>query len=176
MAGKHRASKTERRPTEAYVWLGTGVVALAFGVALTAGPGVAHADTDSAAGGSRVSPSPGNSAPTTSIRTAISAQSVKTSTYSSTPAPAGGEKTATSIASSRETVVRKQNPAVTGGNNPGPGPTLAETVIGLNQGDLGVISGIPGLSAVKDIPFIELGGGGGGLLSKIARALSGGRF
>jgi hypothetical protein len=93
---------------------------------------------------------------------------VNTSTYSSTPKLAGDEKSATSIVSTNERVVRRQNPAVTGDNNPGPGPTLSETVIGLNQGDLGVISGIP------DIPFIELGGGGGGLLSKIAGALSGG--
>ena len=55
-------------------------------------------------------------------------------------------------------------------------PTLAEAVIGLNQGDLGAISGIPGLEAANNIPFIELGGGGGGLLSKIAGALSGGLF
>ena len=176
MAGKHRVKKTERRQTEAYVWLGTGAVSLALGVALTGGSGVAQADTTSSAGsGPRVSP-PGNSAAATSIRTTISAQSVNTSTHSSTPAAAGGEERATSIVSSRESVVRKQDPAVTGDNNPGPGPTLAETVIGLNQGDLGVISGVPGLEAAKDIPFIELGGGGGGLLSKIAGALSNGMF
>jgi hypothetical protein len=175
MAGKHRAEKTQRLQTEAYVWLGTGAITLALGVALTGGSAVAQADTTNSAGsGPRVSPSPGNSAATTSIRTTISAQSVNTSTHSSTPAAAGGEERATSIVSTRESVVRKQNPAVTGDNNPGPGPTLAETVIGLNQGDLGVISGIPGLEAVKDIPFIELGGGGGGLLSTIAGALSGG--
>jgi hypothetical protein len=168
MAGKHRAKKTQRRQTEAYVWLGTGAVSLALGVALTGGSGVAHADTtNSTVSGSRVSP-PGSSAATTSIPTTISAQSVNTSTYSSTPKLAGDEKSATSIVSTNERVVRRQNPAVTGDNNPGPGPTLSETVIGLNQGDLGVISGIP------DIPFIELGGGGGGLLSKIAGALSGG--
>jgi len=172
MAGKHRAKKTQRRQNEAYVWLGTGAVSLALGVALTGGSGVAQADTTSSAGsGSRVS-SPGSAA-TTSIRTTISAQSVNTSTHSSTPKLAGGEETATSIVSTTESVVRKQDPAVTGDNNPGPGPTLAEIANGLNQGDLGVISGIPGLEAVNDIPFIELGGGGGGgLLSKIAGALS----
>jgi hypothetical protein len=170
MAGKHRAKKTQRRQTEAYVWLGTGAVSLALGVALTGGSGVAHADTtNSTVSGSRVSP-PGNSAATTLIRTTVSAQSVNTSTHSSRPKLAGDEKTATSIVSTNESVVRNQNRAVTGDNNPGPGPTLAETVIGLNQGDRGVISGIPGL----DIPFIELGGGGGGLLSTIAGALSGG--
>ncbi len=63
-------------------------------------------------------------------------------------------------------MVRKQSPAVTRGKNPGPRPTLAETLVG----------GISGLDAAKGIPFIELGGGGGGLLSKIARALSGGKF
>ena len=165
MAGKHRAKKPERRQTEAHVWLGTGAITLALGVALAGGSGVAQADTTSSAGsGPRVSPSPGNSAATTSIRTTISAQSVT------------GEERATSVVSTRESVVRKQNPAVTGDNNPGPGPTLAETVIALNQGDPEVLSGIPGLEAIKDIPFIELGGGGGGLLSKIAGALSKGMF
>ncbi len=177
MAGKHRAKKTERRQTEAYVWLGTGAMTLALGVALTGGSGVAQADTTSSAGsGPRVLPSPGNSAATTSIRTTISAQSVNTSTHSSTPAAAGGDKRATSIVSTRESVVRAQDPAVTGDNNPGPGPTLAETIIGLNNGDPEAISGIPGLEAVKDIPFIELGGGDGGLLSKIVGALSKGMF
>jgi hypothetical protein len=176
MAGKHRAEKTQRLQTEAYVWLGTGAITLALGVALTGGSGVAQADTTSSAGsGPRVSPAPGNSAATTSIRTTISAQSVNTSTHSSTPKLAG-EESATSIVSTRESVVRNQDPAVTGDNNPGPGPTLAETVIGLNQGDPEVISGLPGLEAVKDIPFIELGGGGGGLLSTIAGALSNGMF
>ena len=176
MAGKHRA-KTERRQTEAYVWLGTGAITLALGVALTGASGVAQADTTNSAGsGPRVVPKPGNSAATTSIRTTVSAQSVRTSTLTSTPAAAGGEQRATSVVSTNESVVRKQNPAVTGDNNPGPGPTLAETVIGLGQGDPGAIAGIPGLGAVKDIPFIELGGGGGGLLSKIAGALSGGMF
>jgi hypothetical protein len=171
MAGKHRATKTQRRQTEAYVWLGTGAVSLALGVAVTGGSGVAHADTtNSTVSGSRVSP-PGNSAATTRIPTTISAQSVNTSTYSSTPKLAGDEKTATSIVSTNERVVRNQDQTpLIFHNNPGPGPTFAETVIGLNQGDRGVISGIPGL----DIPFIELGGGGGGLLSTIAGALSGG--
>jgi hypothetical protein len=161
MAGKHRAKLTQRRQTEGYVWLGTGAVTLALGVALTGGSGVAQADTTP----------PGNSAATTSIRTTISAQSVNTSTDSSMPKLAGDEETATSFVSTNESVVRNQdqNPLIFH-NNPGPGPTLAETVIGLNQGDRGVISGIPGL----DIPFIELGGGGGGLLSNIAGALSGG--
>ena len=177
MAGKHRAKKTERRQTEAYVWLGTGAITLALGVALTGGSGVAQADTTSSVGsGPRVLPSPGSSAATTSIRTTISAQSVNTSTHSSTPAAAGGEETATTVVSTRESVVRNPNPPVTGDNNPGPGPTLAETIIGLNQGDPAAISGIPGLEAVNDIPFIELGGGGGGLLSKIAGALSKGMF
>ena len=169
MAGKHRVKKTERRQTETYVWLGTGAITLALGVALTGGSGVAQADTTSSAGsGPRVSPSPGNSAATTTIRTTISAQS-----NTSTPKLAGGEETATSIVTTRQSVVRNQdqtplvfrdNPLIFH-NNPGPRPTLAETVIGL-----------PGLGAVHDIPFIELGGGGGGLLSKIAGALSGGMF
>src|SRR5258708_38239822 len=126
MAGKHRAKKTQRRQTEAYVWRGTGAVTLALGVAVTGGSGVAHADTtNSTVSGSRVSP-PGNSAATTLIRTTISAQSVHTSTHSSTPAVAGGEEGATSTVSTKEAVVRNPKPAVTGDNNPGPGPTLAE--------------------------------------------------
>jgi len=175
MAGKHRA-KTQRRQPEAYVWLGTGAVSLALGVALTGGAGVANADTaNSSSSGSRVS-SPGKSGPTTSIRTTISAQSVNTSTHSSAPKPTGTDRSATSVVKSSESVVRKQNPTATGSDGGGPSPTLAETVIGLNQGDLSVISKIPGLEATKNIPFIELGGGGGGLLSKIAGALSGGMF
>lgn len=177
MAGKHRA-KTQRRQPEAYVWLGTGAVSIALGVALTGGAGVANADTaSSSSSGSRVS-SPGKSGPTTSIRSTISAHSVNTSTHSSAPKPtgAGTERSATSVVKSSESVVRKQNPTATGSDGGGPSPTLAETVIGLNQGDLGVISKIPGLEATKNIPFIDLGGGGGGLLSKIAGALSGGMF
>ncbi len=163
MAGKHRA-EVEQRNSAAYVWLGPGAAALALGAALSGGVGVAHADTTG--NGSR------NSGPTTTIRTTVSAQSVKTGTYSSSAAPkpaADGART-TSVVNTRESVVREQNPAITGDNNPGPGPTLAETVIGLNNGDLGVISRIPGANS---IPFIDLGGGGGGgLLSKIAGALS----
>ncbi len=176
MAGRHRA-KTQRRQPEAYVWLGTGAVSIALGVALTGGSGVANADTaSSSSSGSRAS-SPGKSAPTTSIRTTISAHSVNTSTHSSTPKPTGPDKSATSVVKSSESVVRKQNPTATGSDGGGPSPTLAETVIGLNQGDLGVISKIPGLEATKNIPFIDLGGGGGGgLLSKIAGALTGGMF
>jgi hypothetical protein len=176
MAGKHRAKAP--RHAAAYAWLGTGAASLALGAALTGGVSVAHADTTgSTVSGSRVSPA-GKSAPTTSIRTTISAQSVNTSTHSSRPTakPAGDEKSATSVVSTKNSVVRDQNPAVTGDNNPGPSPTLAEAAIGLNNGDLGVISKIPGLEPLKNIPFIELGGGGGGLLSTIAGALSGGMF
>jgi hypothetical protein len=98
-------------------------------------------------------------------------------TSPSTSAAAGrGEERATSVVTTRESVVRKQGSAVTGDNNPGPGPTLAETIIGLNNGDPEAIAGIPGLEGLKDLPFIELGGGGGGLLAKIAGALSGGMF
>jgi len=49
-------------------------------------------------------------------------------------------------------------------------------VLGLNNNDPALTSGIPGLGAAPNIPFIELGGGGGGLLSHIAGALSGGLF
>ena len=41
------------------------------------------------------------------------------------------------------------------------------------QNDQGLTSGTPGLNFAPDIPFIEFGGGGGGLLAKL---LSGGLF
>jgi hypothetical protein len=177
MAGKHRA-KTTGRQTEVYAWLGTGAVTLALGAALAGGSGVASADTASTtATGPRVSP-PGN-ASTTAIRTTISAQSTNTSTHSPKPkpTPVGGERSATSVVSSKDSVVRNQNPAVTGDHNPGPSPTLAETAIALNNGDLGTLAQVPGLGAINNIPFIDLaGGGGGGLLSKIAGALTKGMF
>jgi hypothetical protein len=165
MAGKHRAKQTARRKAEAYSLVGTGAITLGLGIAFTAGSGVAQAE-------------PTASGTTTTIRTTISAQSVNTSTYSSVPAvakrAAAGEGPLTSVVISKDSVVRQQNPAVTGDDNPGPSPTLAENLIGLGQGDVGLTTGIPGLDAAPSIPFIELGGGGGGLLSKIAGALSGG--
>ena len=164
MAGKHRAKK---RPAEAYVWLGTGAMTLGLGVALAAGSGVAQADTTNASvGGSRVTPSPGSSAATTSIRTTISAQSVNTSTNSSTPVVAG-EENATSIVTTSDSVVRQMDSADTGDNDAGGDSTLAGDLLGLNNPD----SGILGVDAGPSIPFIELGGGGGGLLSRIAGAL-----
>ena len=180
MAGKHRASNTARRHTEAYALLGTGAITLGLSVALTTGSGVAAADsTNSTVSGSGVLPSSGSQPRTTTIRTTISAQSVNTSTYSSVPGAETGtpeEQQATSVVTTRDSVVRQQNPAVTGDNNPGPAPTLAETLVGAGQNDQGLTSGIPGLNSAPDIPFIELGGGGGGLLSRIAGALSGGLF
>jgi len=176
MAGKHRAKKATHRQTDAYVWLGTGAITLGLGVALAGGSGIAQADTtNTVVSGPRVSPSPENSAATTSIRTTISAQSVDTSTHSSTPVIAG-EENATSIVTTKDSVVRQMNPADTGDNDAGPAPTLTETVLGLNNNDPALTSGIPGLDAAPNIPFIELGGGGGGLLSRIAGALSGGLF
>lgn len=164
MAGKHRAKK---RQPEAYVWLGTGAMTLGLGVALAAGSGVAQADTTNASvGGSRVTPSPGSSAATTSIRTTISAQSVNTSTNSSTPVVAG-EENATSIVTTNDSVVRQMDPADTGDNDAGGDSILAGDLLGLNNPD----SGILGVDAGPSIPFIELGGGGGGLLSTIAGAL-----
>lgn len=180
MAGKHRASNTARRQVEAYALLGAGAITLGLGAALTTGSGVAAADsTNSTVSGSGVLPSNDGQARTTTIRTTISAQSVDTSTLSSAPGEATGtpeEKQATSVVTTRDSVVRQQNPAVTGDNNPGPGPTLAETLIGAGQNDQGLTAGIPGLNSAPDIPFIEIGGGGGGLLSRIAGALSGGFF
>ena len=161
MAGKHRAKKHQ---SEAYVWLGTGAMTLGLGVALAAGSGVAQADTTNASvSGSRVTPSPGRSAATTSIPTTVSAQSVSTSTHSSTPEVAGEEQ-ATSIVSTKESVVRQMTPADTGDNDPRKDPTVVSQLLGLANND-------PGLGVGPDIPFIELGGGGGGLLSKIAGAL-----
>ena len=163
MAGKHRAKK---RQPEAYVWLGTGAMTLGLGVALAAGSGVAQADTTNASVGGCVTPSPGSSAATTSIRTTISAQSVNTSTNSSTPVVAG-EENATSIVTTNDSVVRQMDPADTGDNDAGGDSTLAGDLLGLNNPD----SGILGVDAGPSIPFIELGGGGGGLLSTIAGAL-----
>jgi hypothetical protein len=168
MAGKHRARTTARRHTEAHVLLGTGAITLGLGIALTTGSGVAAADSNNSGN----SPSSGNQPPTTTIRTTISAQSVNTSTL--LPGAVNGssdEGQSTSVVTTRDSVVRQQNPAVTGDNNPGPGPTLAETLIGGGQTDQGL--GIPGLNSAPQIPFIELGGGGGGLLSKL---LGGGLF
>ena len=162
MAGKHRAKK---RQPEAYVWLGTGAMTLGLGVALAAGSGVAQADTTNASVGG-VTPSPGSSAATTSIRTTISAQSVNTSTNSSTPVVAG-EENATSIVTTNDSVVRQMDPADTGDNDAGGDSTFAGDLLGLNNPD----SGILGVDAGPSIPFIELGGGGGGLLSTIAGAL-----
>jgi hypothetical protein len=138
---------------------------LGLGVALAAGSGVAQADTTNASVGG-VTPSPGSSAATTSIRTTISAQSVNTSTNSSTPVVAG-EENATSIVTTNDSVVRQMDPADTGDNDAGGDSTLAGDLLGLNNTD----SGILGVDAGPSIPFIELGGGGGGLLSRIAGAL-----
>ena len=173
MAGKHRATKSERRQTEAYVWLGTGAITLGLGVAIAGGSGVAQAEpTNSEVSGSGVAPSQGNSAGTTTIRTTVSAQSVNTSSPSSTPAVVedenAGEEQATSVVTTKDSIVRQQDPAETGDNDAGPAPTLTETLLGLNNNDPALTSGIPGLDAAPNIPFIELGGGGGGLLSRIA--------
>ena len=171
MTGKHRT----KRQTAAYVWLGMGAITLGLGAALAAGSGVAQADiTGWTVNGSRVSPSPGNSAATTSIRTTLSAQSVHTSTYSSTPVDAGVD-TPTSIVSTKESVVRQLSPADTGDNDPRGDSTLTSRLLGPGNDGLGLPSGIPGLGAAPSIPFFELGdGGGGGLLSTLAGALSGG--
>lgn len=176
MAGKHRATTTPRPHAEAYALLGAGAITIGFGIALTTGSGVAAADsTNAEVSGSSLSPSSGNQPRTTTIRTTVSAQSVNTSTL--VPGSESGtpeEKPATSVVTTRDSVVREQNPAVTGDNNPGPAPTLAETLIGSGQNDQGL--GLPGLNSAPEIPFIPLGGGGGGLLSTIAGALSGGLF
>ncbi len=165
MAGKHRAKK---RQAEAYVWLRTGAVTLGLGVALAAGSGVAQADSTNASvvgSGVGVTPSQDSSAATTSIRTTVSAQSVNTSSHSSTPV-VPGEDGATSVVRTSESVVRQMDPADTGDNDAGDSG-LASDLLGL--GDPG--SGILGGGAGPSIPFIELGGGGGGLLSRIAGAL-----
>lgn len=176
MAGKHRAKKTERRQSGAYALLGTSAVTLGLGVAFTLGSGVAQAEpNNSTVGGSSGIESPGRSAETTAIRTTISAQSVSTSTHSFSPAVGDDEEQATSVVITKDSVVRQMDPAVTGDNNPGPSPTLTESLVDHAQGDQsGLTSGIPGLDVAPYIPFIELGGGGGGLLAKIASALSGG--
>jgi hypothetical protein len=58
------------------------------------------------------------------------------------------------------------NPADTGDNDAGDSG-LASDLLGFNNSG----SGILGVDAGPSIPFIELGGGGGGLLSRIAGAL-----
>ncbi|WP_123029630.1 hypothetical protein [Mycolicibacterium stellerae] len=164
MAGKHRAQK---RQAEAHVWLGAGAVTLGLGVALAAGSGVAQADsTNVSVAGSGDTPAPGSSsAATTSIRTTISAQSVNTSTRSSTPVVAG-EENPTSKVTTTESVVRQMDPADTGDNDAADSG-LASDLLGLGDSD----SGILGIGGGPSIPFIELGGGGGGLLSRLAGAL-----
>lgn len=180
MAGKHRATSTSRPHTETYAWLCGGVMTLGLGIALTTGSGVAAADrTNSEVSGSGVSPSSGSQPWTKTIRTSINAQSVNKSTYASVPeteSGTSGEEQPTSVVSFRDSVVREQNLAGTGDNDSAPAPTLAETLIGAGQNAQGLTSGIPVLNSAPDIPFIELGGGGSGLLSKIAGALSGGLF
>jgi hypothetical protein len=161
MTGKHRA---EKRQPGAYVWLGTGVMTLGLGVALATGSGVAQADTtNESVSGSGVMPSPGKSEATASIRTTISAQSVSTSTHSSRPEVAG-EESATSVVSTKDSVVRQMDPADTGDNDAGGDSSITRELLGLSNND-------PGLGIGPGIPFIELGGGGGGLLSTIVGGL-----
>lgn len=146
--GRHRAP---RRSTGLHAWLGTGVVALGVGAALTAGAGVAQADTGS---GPRVSPSgPG---PQTTIRTIVRATTI-TSESASTP-----------FVSTKDSVVTKPGPADIGDNDddsPTGLPSLSSQLVVMENG-------VPGLENVPSVPFLELGGGG--LLSKIAGVLSGG--
>lgn len=176
MVGKHRAKKTGRLQTEAYTLLGAGAVALGLGAALTAGTGVAQADPNNAAvSGSGAGSSTGSGPGTTTIRTTVSAQSVNTSTHSTTPADntEGGapQDVGTSVVTTKDSVVREANsvPEFAGDNDEGPPPTLREALLGqADQNPEGL--GIPGFDAAPNIPFIELGGGGG-LLSKIAGAL-----
>jgi hypothetical protein len=170
MAGKHRARTTARRHIEAYALLGTGAITLGLGVALTTGSGVAAADSTNSA----VSGSSGSEPPTKIITTTISAQSVNTSTYGSAPGAETGppnEEQGTSVSTSSDRRVRELPSAVTGDNNPGPGPTIAETLTGLGQNDQGLTAGIPELNVAPNLPIIWPGGGGGGLLAKIAGAL-----
>jgi len=151
-SGRHRALP---RHSEASVWLGAGAVALGLGAALTTGAGVAQADTGS---GSSVSRS--NHGPQTSIRTVVRATTIRSGAPSS------------SFESTNDSVVsRAASPAVGDNDNAddsanGPGLTIKQLV--LENG------GIPGLGIGPEVPF--LGGKQGGLLSKIAGALSGGLF
>lgn len=137
------------------MWLGAGAVALGLGAALTTGAGVAQADTGS---GSSVSRS--NDGPQTSIRTVVRATTIRSGAPSS------------SFESTNDSVVsRAASPAVGDNDNAddsanGPGLTIKQLV--LENG------GIPGLGIGPEVPF--LGGKQGGLLSKIAGALSGGLF
>lgn len=177
MSGKHRAKK---RHAEAYVWLGTGAMTLGLGVALSAGSGVAQADSTNASvvgsGGSR---SQESSAATTSIRTTISALSVNTSTHSPTPVVAREENPRSVVTTTSESLVRRMNPADTGDNGAGGDAATKPDLLGLGNSGSGILgggagSGILGGGAGPSIPtIIELaaGGGGGGLVSRIAGAL-----
>lgn len=160
------------------MWLGSAAVALGVGAALTAGSGIAQADDTGAA--------------TTKIRTVLSAQTVTSSAATDLDTAAKPK----SFVSDKQSVVRQQNPAVTGDNNNSGGGGLADSLLGLGGNDSGLPelgsglpelgsglpglgSGLPGLGSGlpgPNIPFIELGGGGGGLISKIAHALGGGVF
>ena len=168
MAGKHRATSTSTSNlssgpsgrhraltghSEASVWLGAGAVVLGLGAALTTGAGVAQADAGSGSSVSRA-----NDGPQTSIRTVIRATTIRSGAPSS------------SFESTNDSVVsRAASPAVGDNDNAdAKGPGLKVTQLVLENG------GVPGLGIGPEIPF--LGGRHGGLLSKIAGALSGGLF
>jgi hypothetical protein len=122
------------------VWLGAGALALGLGAALTTGAGVAQADTGSGPNVSRA-----NDGPQTSIRTVVRATTIRSGAPSS------------SFESTKESVVsRPASPAV-GDNDNEPSLEIAQLVLQ---------SSVPGLDTGLEFPF--LGGGPGGLLSRIA--------
>jgi hypothetical protein len=193
MAGQHRATKAstgiaasgtggrhraEQRHSDAYVWLGTGAITLGLGAALATGSGVAQADTGSVSNGPRVSTQNGGAA-TSSIRTVVSAHTVRSSSPSESSLETSTAKP-TSFVSVKQSIVRQQGPAQTGlvsdNDKPAADSGLVSKLLGLDGGEPGLDSGVPGLNFGPSIPFIELGGGGGGggLVSKIAGALTGG--
>lgn len=163
--GRHRA---RNRHSGACVWLGTGVLTLGVGVALTGASGIAQADTTSSTVNGPSNPGG------KSIRTVLSAQTVT----SSSPEDGGsGGATSNSIVSVKDSVVSSVNPANPGSNdnnNPS-GSSLTSQLLGLNGDSSGLGVALPDLGTnAPSVPFFDFGGGG--LASKIAHALSGGRF
>ena len=137
MAGKHRAKKHQ---SEAYVWLGTGAMTLGLGVALAAGSGVAQADTTNASvSGSRVYAVAGafrsddfdpyhcQRTERKYVNSFIHARGCRRGTQ------------ATSIVSTKESVVRQMTPADTGDNDPRKDPTVVSQLLGLANNDPGSV-------------------------------------
>lgn len=163
--GRHRA---RNRHSGACIWLGTGVLGLGVAVALTGASGIALADTTSSTVNGPSNPGG------KSIRTVLSAQTVRSS--SPEDGGSGGTKP-NSVVSVKDSVVSSVSPANPrfNDNNNSNRPSLTSQLVGLNGDSSGLGLGLPDLGTnAPSVPFFDFGGGG--LASKIAHALSGGRF